>query len=363
MGQRTALYQTHADMGAKLVDFGGWDMPLHYGSQLQEHTHVRSGAGMFDVSHMTIVDVEGAAAEAYLRYLLANDVSKLAATPGKALYTAMLNTEGGVIDDLIVYRMASNRYRTVVNCATREQDLAWMQTQAGDFDVDLIEQPELAMVAVQGPEAITKVREVLPQWASALTDLNVFQAIEKEQWFLSRTGYTGEDGLEIILPSAEVITFWQALHEAGVSPCGLGARDTLRLEAGMNLYGHEMDQDISPLAANMAWTIAWEPADRNFIGRRALEDIRTNGGSQQKLVGLLLKEKGVLRAHQTVVVEGSDDRGEITSGTFSPTLGYSIAMARVPASVGDHAFVEMRNKQAKVEVVKPSFVRNGKKLV
>ncbi len=367
MGQRTALYQTHADMGAKLVDFGGWDMPLHYGSQLQEHTQVRSNAGMFDVSHMTIVDVEGDGAEAYLRYLLANDVAKLASIPGKALYTAMLNNDGGVIDDLIVYRMAPNRYRTVVNCATREQDLAWMQARTEGFDVKVSEQSDLSMLAVQGPNAIEKVTQVLPQWQSDLQSLKVFQALElgqdNQSWFFSRTGYTGEDGLEIILPSAAAVDFWKALQAAGVAPCGLGSRDTLRLEAGMNLYGHEMDESISPLAANMGWTIAWEPQERDFVGRQALEAIRESGGSDQILVGLLLKEKGVLRAHQVVSIPGLDQCGEITSGTFSPSLGYSIAMARVPNSVGDHAFVEMRNKQAKVLVVKPNFVRKGKKLV
>ena len=368
MGQHTPLYQTHADLGAKLVDFSGWDMPLHYGSQLQEHAQVRGGAGVFDVSHMTIVDVTGLEAEAYLRNLLANDVAKLAAVPGKALYTAMLNRDGGVIDDLIVYRLgAGDRYRTVVNCATRERDLAWMQTQANGFDVLIEEQPDLSMLAVQGPDAINKVAGVLPQWDTALHELKVFQAIEKEQWFFSRTGYTGEDGLEIILPNALVVEFWRNLQQAGVAPCGLGARDTLRLEAGMNLYGHEMDETISPLAANMGWTIAWEPQERDFIGRGALENIRAGGGSGHILVGLLLKEKGVLRAQQAVSLSPGDNNtdqpGVITSGTFSPTLGYSIALARVPAGIGNHAFVELRNKQAQVQVVKPCFVRNGKKLV
>jgi aminomethyltransferase len=366
MGQRTPLYQIHAELGAKLVDFSGWDMPLHYGSQLQEHTQVRGGAGMFDVSHMTIVDVTGADAEAYLRYLLANDVAKLTAVPGKALYTAMLNQTGGVIDDLIVYRLEDGGvpwFRTVVNCATRERDLEWMHSVAKDFEIQVVEQPDLSMLAVQGPSAIDKVASVLPQSAQALHELKAFQAVLQEDWFFSRTGYTGEDGLEIILPAESVIDFWQQLHTVGVAACGLGARDTLRLEAGMNLYGHEMDESISPLAANMGWTVAWEPQDRNFIGRSALETIRASGGSEQVLVGLVLKEKGILRAHQAVEILDSDQTGVITSGTFSPTLGYSIAMARVPANHSDQAFVELRNKRAQVQIVKPCFVRNGKKLV
>lgn len=361
MGQRTKLYDQHRALGAKLVDFSGWDMPLHYGSQLHEHRVVRGSAGMFDVSHMTIVDISGLEAEAYLRYLLANDVSKLNAVEGKALYTAMLNDQGGVIDDLIVYRMG-DWYRTVVNCATRERDLEWMQRQATGFNVTISERSELSMLAVQGPEAIDKVSRVLPQYATQLHELKIFQARLDDGWFFSRTGYTGEDGLEIIMPDEEVVAFWQGLLETGVEPCGLGARDTLRLEAGMNLYGHEMDESVSPLVANMGWTIAWEPADRDFIGRGALEAEKAQG-VEWRLVGLVLHERGVLRSHQTVHVPGSDRSGEITSGTFSPTLGLSIAMARVPSDVGDRCLVDMRNKQVEVDVVKPCFVRNGKKLI
>ncbi|MCW8195728.1 glycine cleavage system aminomethyltransferase GcvT [Proteobacteria bacterium 005FR1] len=361
MAQRTELYDQHRALGAKLVDFSGWDMPLHYGSQLHEHRVVRGSAGMFDVSHMTIVDVSGLEAEAYLRYLLANDVAKLDAVEGKALYTAMLNESGGVIDDLIVYRLG-DWYRTVVNCATRERDLEWMQRQATGFNVTIAERKELSMLAVQGPEAIDKVSQVLPRFATQLHELKNFQAIQKDDWFFSRTGYTGEDGLEIIMPDGEVVQFWQGLLEAGVEPCGLGARDTLRLEAGMNLYGHEMDESVSPLAANMGWTIAWEPADRDFIGRGALEAEKARG-VEWRLVGLVLQERGVLRSHQTVHVPGSDRSGEITSGTFSPTLGLSIAMARVPADVGERCLVDMRNKQVEVDVVKPCFVRHGKKLI
>ncbi|WP_250656618.1 glycine cleavage system aminomethyltransferase GcvT [Alkalimarinus coralli] len=356
MGNKTALYETHVACGGKIVDFGGWDMPIHYGSQLEEHHVVRKASGMFDVSHMTIVDLAGDDAKRYLRYLLANDVDKLKEV-GKALYSAMLNEQGGVIDDLIVYNMPEG-YRLVVNCGTREKDLAWMQKQADGFDVLLTERPELSMVAVQGPEAIEKAKQVLGgDKAEVISSLKVFQGLESDGWMLCRTGYTGEDGLEIIVPESEVVSFWQNLQSAGVKPCGLGARDTLRLEAGMNLYGSDMDETVSPLQANMAWTIAWQPDDRNFIGRAALETEKAEG-VKSKLVGLVLEERGVLRSHQKVVVEGIGE-GEITSGTFSPTLGYSIAMARVPADTSDQCAVEMRKKLQTVKVVSPPFVRNG----
>ncbi|WP_346837778.1 glycine cleavage system aminomethyltransferase GcvT [Microbulbifer sp. SAOS-129_SWC] len=362
MGNRTPLYDTHVAMGGKIVDFGGWDMPLHYGSQLEEHNQVRTAAGMFDVSHMTVVDIDGDGARDYLRYLLANDVAKLDGNPGKALYTGMLNDKGGVIDDLIVYLRESG-YRVVVNCATREKDLAWMQQHTAGFDVTLTERPHLAMVAIQGPQALDKVKEVLGiEWTAAIDDLKVFQSVARGDWFVARTGYTGEDGLEIMLAADDAPGFWRALADAGVAPCGLGARDTLRLEAGMNLYGHEMDEDTSPLVANMGWTIAWQPEERDFIGRGPLTEEKA-GGVQQKLVGLVLEERGVLRADQAVVVDGSEDRGIITSGTFSPTLGHSIALARVPVNVGDTAQVEMRKKLVPVKVVKPCFVRNGKSVI
>ncbi len=362
MGNKTALYATHQTMGGKLVDFGGWDMPLHYGSQIEEHHKVRQHAGMFDVSHMTVVDVTGTGAKAYLQYLLANDVAKLDSLLGKALYSGMLNPEGGVIDDLIVYNLG-DWYRVVVNCSTREKDLAWMNKVAADFAVSLQERADLAMIAVQGPQAITIAKNLAGiDKASVIDQLKIFQGLPAGDWFIGRTGYTGEDGLEIMLPNDQAPEFWTALADAGVAPCGLGARDTLRLEAGMNLYGHEMDETISPLAANMGWTIAWQPSERNFIGRAALEAQKA-AGKQHKLVGLVLRERGVLRAEQLVSIEGAEEKGVITSGTFSPSLGYSIALARVPAAIGSHCLVEMRGKQVQVEVVAPNFVRNGKPLV
>jgi aminomethyltransferase len=358
MGKQTPLYQQHLDANGKIVDFGGWDMPIHYGSQLQEHNVVREDAGMFDVSHMTIVDIQGPEALAYLQKILANDVSKLGFT-GKALYTGMLNEEGGVIDDLIVYKM-EGWYRTVVNCGTREKDLAWMNKQIEAFDATLTERPELAMVAVQGPNAIEKVKQVRSLQADLIGELKVFQGLPVGEWFFARTGYTGEDGLEIMVPQAEVAEFWKALVDAGVAPAGLGARDTLRLEAGMNLYGNDMDDSISPLQAGMGWTIAWEPNDRDFIGRKALEAQKAAGVSS-KLVGIVLETRGVMRSHQKVVVEGIGE-GEVTSGTFSPTLQHSIAMARVPYDTGSECNIEMRGKLIPARIVKMPFVRNGKKV-
>ena len=358
MGHRTALYQNHLDAGAKMVDFGGWDMPIHYGSQIEEHHAVRNAMGMFDVSHMTVVDVTGIDAKAYLQKLLANDVAKLT-SPGKALYSGMLNEQGGVIDDLIVYNM-EDWYRVVVNCATREKDLDWMQKQSTGFKVAINERPDFAMIAIQGPQARETVANLLGEpRASLINQLNVFQGLPAGDWFIARTGYTGEDGLEIMLPNEQAGDFWVQLKAAGVRPCGLGARDTLRLEAGMNLYGSDMDESISPLEAGMGWTIAWEPASREFIGRKALEQQKA-AGVKHRLAGLVMEARGVLRGHQKVVTEAGE--GEITSGTFSPTLGYSIALARVPAATGSSAQVDIRGKLNDVKVVRPPFVRNGKKV-
>lgn len=361
MLNQTPLHAVHQEMGGKLVDFSNWSMPVNYGSQIEEHHAVRRDAGMFDVSHMTVVDVRGQEAKAFLQYLLANDVDKLK-TPGKALYSAMLNDRGGVIDDLIVYLMEWG-YRLVVNCGTRVKDLAWIDLQAKNFQVEIQERPELAMIAVQGPNGRQKFHSLLASEDVALTDaLGVFSGVHltgpRSEWFVARTGYTGEDGYEVMLPAGEAETLWRTLANAGVRPCGLGARDTLRLEAGMNLYGHEMNDEVSPLVANMAWTIAGTEG-RNFIGREALETARA-AGVRDKLVGLVMQERGVLRDGYPVLVVESDRQGVITSGSFSPTLGYSIALARVPVETGASAKVLIRGKEFHVDVVKPCFVRNGK---
>ena len=360
MGQRTPLYDLHLALGAKMVDFGGWDMPLHYGSQVEEHHEVRRDCGVFDVSHMTVIDITGVQAKEWLQYLLANDVERLN-TPGRALYSAMLNEQGGVVDDMIVYLMPDG-YRLIVNAATRDQDLAWMQAQSLGYAVQLLERPELALLAIQGPQARHKVAELVSQARSQLIhQLKPFEGQSCGDWFIARTGYTGEDGLEILLPADQAPAFFNDLVGAGISPIGLGARDTLRLEAGMNLYGQDIHLSISPLCANMAWTIAWEPASRKFVGRQALE-AEMAGGVQLKLVGLVLEERGVLRAHQVVRIANVGE-GEITSGSFSPTLSKSIALARVPMATADRAEVEIRGKWYPVRVVKPTFVRQGKALI
>ncbi|MCL1142363.1 glycine cleavage system aminomethyltransferase GcvT [Shewanella gaetbuli] len=361
MASKTVLFNKHLESNAKMVDFHGWDMPINYGSQIEEHHAVRQDAGMFDVSHMTVVDVTGQDACAFLRKLLANDVAKLK-VPGKALYGGMLDDNAGIIDDLITYYLTDTHYRVVVNSATREKDLAWINKQAASFEVAITERPELAMIAVQGPNAKAKAASVFnAEQNAAVEGMKPFFGVQAGSLFIATTGYTGEAGYEIIVPEAEAEALWQALLDAGVRPCGLGARDTLRLEAGMNLYGLDMDETINPLAANMGWTVAWEPEDRDFIGRAALTKLKAEG--TDKLVGLVMEQKGVLRHDMPVFFtdeNGVEHQGAITSGTFSPTLGYSIAMARVPNGVGDTAEVEMRKKRVAVKVIAPSFVRNGK---
>ncbi|EWH10425.1 glycine cleavage system aminomethyltransferase T [Catenovulum agarivorans DS-2] len=359
MTLKTVLHAKHIEAGAKLVDFHGWEMPIRYGSQIEEHQVVREKAGMFDVSHMTVVDVKGAQAQAFLQKLLANDVAKLT-VKGKALYSGMLNEHGGVIDDLIVYYFSETDYRLVVNSATREKDLAWLNKVAADFDVNLTEREELAMIAVQGPEAISIVGSLLTEaQKQAVAGMKPFFGVQADDLFIATTGYTGEAGYEILLANEQAADFWQKLLDAGVAPCGLGARDTLRLEAGMNLYGQDMDENVSPLAANMGWTIAWQPEERDFIGRQALTEYKNN--QTEKLVGLVMLDKGVLRAGSKIRCEAGE--GIITSGTFSPTLGHSIAFARVPVATGEEVEVEMRKKWVTVKVVKPAFVRNGKSLL
>ena len=361
MAQQTPLYEQHTLCGARMVDFHGWMMPLHYGSQLDEHHAVRRDAGMFDVSHMTIVDLRGARTREFLRFLLANDVAKLT-TPGKALYSGMLNASAGVIDDLIVYFMTEDYFRLVVNSATREKDLAWIEEHAAAYGVEITVRDDLALIAVQGPQAKEKAGTLFTEAQRQVVDgMKPFFGVQAGDLFIATTGYTGEAGYEIALPNEQAADFWQALVKAGVQPCGLGARDTLRLEAGMNLYGQEMDEGVSPLAANMGWTIAFEPADRQFIGRDALESQREHGTEQ--LVGLVMTEKGVLRNGLPVRftdAQGNPQEGVITSGTFSPTLGYSIALARVPQGIGETAIVQIRSREMPVRVTKPVFVRAGK---
>jgi len=361
MGHRTPLYEAHVQAGAKIVDFGGWDMPLHYGSQIEEHHRVRRDCGMFDVSHMVVSDLKGSAARDFLKLLLANNVDKLK-TKGRALYSCMLNSKGGVIDDLIVYYMDDGWFRIVSNAGTHDKDLAWMNAAAKEFgNITLTERADLAMIAVQGPNAKEKVYAALGEnLRDAAGSLKPFHAAIIGELMVATTGYTGEDGFEIILPAKAVAFTWQTLAGVGVLPCGLGARDTLRLEAGMNLYGSDMDETTTPLESGLAWTVALEPKERKFIGREALEK-QLAGGVPRSLVGLVLEGKGVLRNHQKLKCNGLGE-GEITSGSFSPTLEVSVALARVPAGVklGDKVEVDMRGKPMTARVVQYPFVRNGK---
>jgi aminomethyltransferase len=361
MDKTTVLNATHREMGARMVPFGGWDMPVNYGSQIEEHHAVRRDAGMFDVCHMTVVDLRGAGVRPFLQHLLANDVGKLK-TPGKALYSCMLQEDGGVIDDLIVYFLSDDWFRLVVNAATTDKDLAWIGRQAEAFEVSVEPRFDLGMVAVQGPNARAKAEAVLPEeLRAAAMALRPFSAAHAGDWFVGRTGYTGEDGFEIMLPEADTPALWRALAEAGVQPCGLGARDTLRLEAGMNLYGTDMDETQTPLGSGLSWTVAWEPAGRDFVGREALTAQRS-AGTAPRFIGLVLEGKGVLRGHQKLF-DGGREIGEITSGGFSPTLERSIAMARVAADAGESLTVDIRGRRLPVRIVKPPFVRNGKACV
>lgn len=373
--QRTPLYQSHVDSDGKIVDFSGWELPIHYGSQIEEHEAVRTDAGMFDVSHMVIVDVNGADSKAWLQKLLANDVNKLK-TIGKALYSPILNEQGGIIDDLIVYLMNAEEteYRIVSNAGTRDKDVAHFNKVAEGFDVTINERPDLAMVAVQGPNAVAKLTQVKPSWADTLAEIKPFVGadltdIEGADWFVARTGYTGEDGVEVIMHADDAPAFFEQLKANGVKPAGLGARDTLRMEAGMNLYGHDMDETISPYECNMGWTLALKD-DRDFVGRESLVNKRKQAkddNTAMKQVGLLLTTRGVLREGMEVTInQGADNeqKGIITSGTFSPSLKNSIAIARVPASLSDDDKVQIdlrgKGKFVDARVLKLPFVRNGK---
>lgn len=355
---KTILYTQHQAAGAKLVDFAGWDMPLQYHSQIQEHHAVRQDSGLFDVSHMLAVDISGKNSLAYLSYLLANNPQKL--NPSKALYSCLLNYEAGILDDLIVYCLSTQRYRIVINAGNREQDLLWLNLQAKAFSDLLIEERhDLSILAIQGPHARQKSLAAFSEKQQALiTTLKSFHCVEQDNWCIARTGYTGEDGFEVMLPQTETAVFWQRLLDLGIPPCGLGARDTLRLEAGFNLHGADMDISTTPLESNLAWTIAWEPIDRDFIGRDALTQLRHQ--QQRELYGLVLEERVILRKDCVLTTEKGDP-GQITSASFSPSLTCSIALARLPLASGDYCQVTIRNKNYRAKIINPPFIRKGKK--
>jgi aminomethyltransferase len=360
MPKRTILYRQHVQAGAQIVDFCGWEMPLHYGSQLEEHHHVRSSVGMFDVSHMGVVDITGSDAFYFLRFLLSNDIQKLSES-GRALYTCMLNHEGGILDDLIVYRIADEDYRLIVNAGSFDKIMAWLTEQAERYVIDIHPRDDLAMVAVQGPDAIHRVRDVLDidEVSEKLKNLKPFRFLHHDEMFIARTGYTGESGVEIILPESKAVALWKDLLKARVKPCGLGARDTLRLEAGFNLYGGDMDETTTPLESNLAWTVSWNDAEREFIGKSALKK-QLEQGVKRQLVGLCMPTRGMMRSHQKVFCN-ENSIGEITSGGFSPILGHSIALARIPVGDFTSASIDYRGKKIPVNVIKPPFVKQGQK--
>ena len=365
MTLQTPLYEQHLEHGATMVPFFGWSMPLHYGSQLNEHLAVRSDAGMFDVSHMTVVDMDGSDTRDFLLYLLANDVDKMKST-GRALYTMMLNEDAGIIDDLIVYRMPEDAYRLVLNAATQEKVIAWFKSHLPKFpNVNLQFREGFAMVAIQGPKALEKACSVLGDSVSSedVQALKPFGHLGYKNWTIARTGYTGENGVEIILPGEEVVDLWKKLHAVGVLPIGLGARDTLRLEAGLHLYGQDMNETTSPAVSNLLWTVGLKNPDRNFIGRAALEK-EIAAGPKESFVGLVLKDKGgILRSGQVVLDQDGNEIGVTTSGVFSPTMKQSIALARITTSSADTCSVQVRKKALTCQVVQPPFVRNNKILV
>lgn len=359
--RKTILNEHHRALGAKMVDFGGWDMPIHYGSQIDEHHQVRRDAGMFDVSHMAIIDLHGDQVRPLLRKLFANSVDKLA-KPGKALYTTMLNEQGGIIDDLIVYYMDDGFFRLVANAATRDKDLAWIGRHADQFGVEVRERNDFGIIAVQGPNARDKVIGLLADDDQPrATKLGRFSALDVHTadgvpLFLARTGYTGEDGFEVVVPLARTAAIWDALLQAGVKPAGLGARDTLRLEAGLNLYGQDMDETTTPWESALGWTVALDEG-RDFIGRQALEQQKADGVAR-RLVALVMDDKGVLRHGQSVLCDAGE--GSILSGTFSPSIGKAIAFARIPAGEPGQLRVDIRGKQVPVRLVSMPFVREGK---
>jgi aminomethyltransferase len=361
MIQDTPLVHLHRELGARLVDFAGWNLPVQYSSLVEEHHAVRQAAGLFDVSHMGVVDLVGGDQTAFLRRVLTGDVLRI--DPGRALYGCLCDERGGIIDDLITYRLDSDRYRLVINAATRVGDLQWLRSHAADFAVDVQERADLAMVAIQGPQARERVATIRPAWAETVRGLRRFAAAAVAEAFIARTGYTGEDGVEVILPAEQAIALYRDATAAGVVPCGLGARDSLRLEAGLNLYGQDMERTPTPLESNLGWTVSWHDADRDFIGREALAGQRQEG-VERDLVGLVLAEKGVPRPGMAVLTDGGE--GIVTSGGFSPTLERGIALARLPATAikpGGSVQVQVRRRELAAIIHHPPFVRGGRSCV
>lgn len=361
MTKKTSLYEEHVKSGAKFISFAGWMMPLHYGSQIKEHLEVRQNVGVFDVSHMTIIDLLGTGCRAFLRLLLTIDIDKLKV--GQAGYALLLNHHAGIIDDLIVYYFGPDRFRLIFNASTHDTILAWLSRYAHDMAVGIQERVDLAMIAIQGPKAKEKLLPLLSSSAMDTTStLGMFESTEVENWFIARTGYTGEDGYEVILPHQDMKVLWQKLIHAGVQPCGLGARDSLRIEAGLLLHGQDMNEEVSPLECGLDRFVDWEPSLREFVGKGALE-IQKRLGIKKKMVGLLLLDKGILRSHQKIITDNNLE-GYVTSGTFSPILNASIGFGRVPSGEAQGLVkIEMRDKLIRAKIVEPRFIKRGKILI
>ena len=350
---KTALNNAHIELGAKMVNFSHWEMPISYTSLIEEHHAVRNTAGIFDVSHMSVFDFKGGDQVAFFEKIFANDIKKIC-NDDKAIYGALLNEEGGILDDLIIYH-ANEKFRLVSNCSTREQNRQWYEKHAVEFGVEVVERSDMGILAIQGPDALSKILSIdgiNPQ----VNNLQSFGCMFDGDKLYARTGYTGEDGLEIIVPSEDINQFWDQALKLGCTPIGLGARDTLRLEAGLNLYGNDMTIENHPYESNLGWTIDMTDENRQFIGKQALLSI--DQSKSQKIVGIILRDKGVLRSGYEVI--HNEGKGVVLSGSYSPTLQSSIGLARVDQGYKKDGKVMIRNKMLNIDFVSPRFIERGK---
>ena len=350
---KTPLHNAHIQLGAKMVNFSNWEMPISYSSLIKEHNAVRNAAGIFDVSHMSVFDFDGGNQIAFFKKIFANDIKKIY-KDNKAIYGALLNEEGGILDDLIIYH-ANNKFRLVSNCSTREQNKQWLEKHAVEFGVKVMERSDMGILAIQGPNALKKILEIKEIDAQVNT-LQSFGCMFEGDKLYARTGYTGEDGLELIVPTQDINHLWDQALELGCTPIGLGARDTLRLEAGLNLYGNDMTINNHPYESNLGWTIDMSDKNREFIGKNALLSI--DQSKSQKIVGIILQDKGVLRSGYEITHE--QGKGVVLSGSYSPTLQSSIGLARVDQGYKENGKVMIRNKVLNIDFVSPRFLGQGK---
>jgi aminomethyltransferase len=363
--KRTPLYDEHRALGARLVEFSGWEMPVQYSGILEEHRAVRERAGLFDVCHMGEFHIEGPGAVDFLQGLVPNNVARL--TDGQALYTQICNEQAGTLDDLLIYRLVNARYMAVVNAGTMESDWAWFTKQAARHaDMTLSNDSDTTgLIALQGPRALEILQPLTETDLGAIVYYHFAEGtVAGIACLISRTGYTGEDGFELYCASGDVVTLWRALLQAGVPhgliPAGLGARDTLRLEAGYCLYGHELNEQISPLEAGLGWSVKLEKG-HDFIGREALLAQKQNG-LPRKLVGIELRDRGVPRAEYAILRDGKPI-GALTSGTVGPTLGKALGMGYVSpenAAPGTEIAIDIRGKAVPAVIVPLPFYKRAK---